>query len=172
MAHAERELKLSGVFDKDSDYGGMIGESVMELVHVFSKQGHSGASAHMTIDLFKRVAAHENLTPLTGEEDEWNEVGEGEYQNKRVSSVFKGKDGRAYYLDAITWRTQAGSTWSGKADEFTSRQFIKSFPFTPKTFYVDVIEEEVAKDDWKFHIKDGEQLVPVAQYYDLITNSL
>ena len=37
--HARNELKLAGLFDKDSDYDGMLGDSVMELVKVFSKQG-------------------------------------------------------------------------------------------------------------------------------------
>ena len=39
-SHAKFELELAGFFDEDSDYGGAIGEAVMELMEVFAKQGH------------------------------------------------------------------------------------------------------------------------------------
>jgi hypothetical protein len=45
--------------------------------------------------------------------------------------------------------------------------WIKSFPFTPKTFYLNVIEKEVAKDDWEMWLADPKQLEEVAEYYDL-----
>lgn len=170
IKHAERELRLAGFFDKDSDYEGALGKAVMELIKVFSKQGHSGFSANRVVSLFEKVARYENLLPLTGEDSEWNDISDlngGTLQNNRVSSVFKEKEtGRAYYIDAIVWRTQNGGYFTGSADDVSSRQYIKSFPFTPKTFYVDVIEEEVKKDDWVFHIKDNEQLMPVFEYYE------
>ena len=170
IKHAERELRLAGFFDKDSDYEGALGKAVMELIEVFSKQGHSGFSANRVVSLFEKVARYENLLPLTGEDSEWNDISDldgGTLQNNRVSSVFKEKEtGRAYYIDAIVWRTQNGGSFTGSADDVSSRQYIKSFPFTPKTFYVDVIEEEVKKNDWVFHIKDNEQLMPVFEYYE------
>lgn len=171
--HAERELKLAGIFDKDSDYNGALGKSVMELIEVFSKQGHSGASASRVISLFKTVVSYKNLMPLTGENKEWNEISEtrkGLFQNNRVSSVFK-KNNKAYYLYAIIWKTQKGSTWSGNAktedgEEIRSRQYIKSFPFMPKTFYIDVIEKEISKGNWEFTVKDRNQLKEVFEYYN------
>lgn len=169
--HADRELKLAGIHEKDADYGGMLYDAVMELVRVFSNQEHSGGSAGRVISLFKQVAMYKNLMPLIGKDDEWNDVsdmGKGILQNNRVSSVFKEKEtGKAYYLDAIIWRTQKGSTWTGTTKEgITSRQYIKSFPFTPKTFYVDVIEKEISKDNWEFEVKDKKQLEEVKKYYD------
>lgn len=173
--HAERELKLAGFYNKDSNYGGMIPEAVMELMEVFAKQGHSGGSAPIVANLFKKLAMYENLTPLTGNDDEWNDISETQsgrkvWQNNRVSSVFKDEDGRAYYLDAIIWKTQNGGTYTGTAkygeDEIRSRQFIKEFPFTPKDFVIDVWEKEISKDNWEFIIKDTEKLLEVAKYYD------
>ena len=41
--HAEYELRKAGLFDKDSDYGGMLGKAVMDIVKVFAKQGHSAS---------------------------------------------------------------------------------------------------------------------------------
>jgi hypothetical protein len=46
-----------------------------------------------------------------------------------------------------------------------SSQEIKGFPFVPKTFYIDVIEEEVEKDDWVMYCKDKSQLDEVWEYY-------
>ena len=172
IEHAKRELELAGLFDKDSDYDGALGTAVMELVEVFSKQGHSGFSAGRVISLFKEVALHNCLTPLSGETDEWNEIGDNILQNNRVSSVFKDLNtGKSYFLDAITWRTQTESTWSGTAEtkdgeRITDRQYIKSFPFTPKRFTIDVIEEEVSKDNWKFVVKDEKDLEKVFEIYD------
>ena len=50
-------LKSRGLFDEDSDYNGMLGEAVLELVKVFSKQGHSGFSAGLTKEMFYRLLA-------------------------------------------------------------------------------------------------------------------
>ena len=102
--HAERELRLAGLFDEDSDYGGMLAEAVLDMIRLFAEEGHSGASAAMTINLFSRVARFEPLTPLTGEESEWMDVtewcpGSGVvHQNIRCSRVFRDDDG-AYDSD-------------------------------------------------------------------------
>lgn len=164
--HAEHELKMAGLFNKDSDYGGLLGESVMELINVFAKQGHSGYSASIVCDIFNTLAKYQTLTSLTGEDAEWNEVAEGLFQNKRNSAVFKdGKSGKACFIDAIIWRGK-NNTWNGTASNISSKQYIKSFPFTPKTFTIDVIEEEVVKDNWVFHIKDMNDLQEVWKVYD------
>lgn len=49
---AKSYLDEVGAFDKDANYGGMLGESVMELVETFSGQGHSGNSADLTDTVF------------------------------------------------------------------------------------------------------------------------
>jgi hypothetical protein len=59
---AERNLRNSGLFDEDSDYEGMLGQAVLELIQVFAKQGHSGASAMRTLELFDQVAKRKPLT--------------------------------------------------------------------------------------------------------------
>jgi hypothetical protein len=102
---AERELRAAGLFDKDSDYGGGLGESVLELVRVFAAQGHSGMSAQMTVSLFSRVAAYRPLTPLknptvSGEYlvvDERMTAGGSVWQSTRKSSVFSNDGGKTWY---------------------------------------------------------------------------
>lgn len=108
VKYAESELKLAGFSDIDSDYEGMLAEAVMELVKVFSHQGHSGFSAGRTIQLFQKVASFEPLIPLTGDNSEWNEVEAGIYQNKRCSHVFKEK-GQAYDSEGKIFKDNAGT---------------------------------------------------------------
>lgn len=90
------------------------------------------------------------------------------YQNRRCSALFKDPNG-SWYLSAIVWKDQEGSCWGGSAQlddqPVYARQFIKEFPFTPKTFYIDVVGREVKPDDWEFYIKDPEQLNRVWKYY-------
>jgi hypothetical protein len=104
--HAIEELNRAGLFDDDSDYGGMLGEAVVDLVEVFAEQGHSGMSAAMVSELFDRLSRYKTLTPITDNPDEWNDVTEMSgypfWQNKRDSSYFS-EDG--------------GKTWWGLEDE-------------------------------------------------------
>ena len=186
IEHAKLELELSGLFNEEGDfYGGATGKAVMELIEVFAKQGHSGMSAPIIADLFKRLANYEPLQPITGKDEEWGDVrdlGDGVpwYQNKRCSALFKdGEDGKPYYIDAIVKRDQKGICWSGMAwlseEDYKSgdrskmvgkRGYVKSFPFTPKTFYIDVKDVEVAEDDWESFVVDPAQLDEVWEYYD------
>lgn len=106
--HAEFELRRAGLFEKGSDYDGMLGEAVMKLIRVFAQEGHSGASAHYTLDLFDRVARFKTLTTITDSSDEWMDVADrmpnGDppvWQNKRQSSCFSNDGGKTYYdIDA------------------------------------------------------------------------
>jgi hypothetical protein len=59
---AIRNLELAGWFDKDSDYEGMIGQAVKKLLEEHAKEGHSGSSHFLTVNLFKKVACGEALT--------------------------------------------------------------------------------------------------------------
>ena len=131
--YAKKELEAAGLFDKDSDYSGMLGDAVMELVETFAKQGHSGFSAHLTIDIFRTVASFKPLCPLTGEDSEWVQVTDDCWQNKRCPHVFKDSaDGQAYDSEGRIFREPDGSCYQN-AD---SRVFIE-FPYTPSHEYVD-----------------------------------
>jgi len=186
LDHAKMELQMAGLFDSDSDYDGAIGPAVMELMEVFEKQGHSGMSASYVASLFGKLAKFEPLMPITGRAEEWGDVrdiGDGKpwYQNKRCSALFKdGEDGKPYYIDALIKRDQNGTCWSGSAwlnrEDYESgdrskmigkKGYVKSFPFVPKTFYMDVIDVEVAKDDWESFVVDPKQLNAFLEYYDL-----
>ncbi len=102
VEHARHELKAAGLFDEDSDYGGMLGQAVLELVEKFAAQGHSGFSAQMTLTVFDRVARFKTLTPITSNPIEWTEVsnyfnGKGVWQNRRNPAVFSNDGGKTWY---------------------------------------------------------------------------
>lgn len=109
VRHAEFELRRAGLFDKDSDYDGMIGEAVMKMIKVFSEEGHSGYSAMLTLKVFNEVAKFKTLTPITSSPDEWMQVSpdimpDGSptvWQSIRQSSCFSNDGGKTYYdIDA------------------------------------------------------------------------
>ena len=57
-----RNLELAGMFDKDSDYGGMLGTAVKDLLLLHQKEHHSGMSHAITVKLFHDVALGKALT--------------------------------------------------------------------------------------------------------------
>lgn len=101
VLHAQRELKAAGLYDADSDYGGMIGKAAEQIVAVFAEQGHSGFSAEITTAVVSKLMRFDPLTPLTNDPDEWMEVeGFGKlkaWQSRRNSSCFSNDGGRTYY---------------------------------------------------------------------------
>lgn len=135
VRHAREELQRAGLLDSDSDYGGALGRDVMEMVKRFSDDGHSGLSAAAAISLFEKLARFEPITPLTGEDDEWEHVARHLYQNKRYPYVFR-EGGEAYDIEGRIFRHPDGAC-------FTSREsrVPVTFPYTPTREYVDVPEE-------------------------------
>lgn len=117
VKHAQHELELARLFDKDSDYGGMLGGAVMQLVEVFAKQGHSGFSAELTIEIFNLVVNFKNLTPIGKSDDEWMNVSEHSsgplWQNTRRGTTFSRDAGKTWY-DIDDPKLNNGDTWEGK----------------------------------------------------------
>ena len=129
--HALRELP-----QPNDDMQHLMNQGLLEMVMVFSTQDHSGFSASYAQANLEKLLAFEPLRPLEGTHDEWAEVSEGLWQNKRCSRVFKDEDGRAYDIDGRVFCDSTGS-YTNK----NSRVFI-TFPYTPKTEYVTVEEKE------------------------------
>jgi hypothetical protein len=113
---AKRELK-SMIESKDKIDREMA-KGVIKLVDVFSKQGHSGFSAPYALSLFKSLASFTPLSPLTGEDDEWNDVSEMSgspmWQNKRYSAVFKEENGLVYNVDGKVFESPDGSRYTNR----------------------------------------------------------
>jgi hypothetical protein len=136
MEWAKRELDLAGFKESDDpdDIDNLMRNDVLKLLEMFVKWDHSGFSANYAIKLFQTLANWKPLSPLTGESDEWTEVGPDVWQNKRASNVFKGEDGRAYWNDGIVfWEwftTEEGEPYKSYFTSRDSRVFIDSFPWT------------------------------------------
>ena len=142
LEHAKREFEAIGYKPIDEEEDGpnkWIQENILELLKVFSEQGHSGFSAPYCVGMFKKLAMFEPLAPLQGTDDEWVDVGEEmgrtQFQNKRCSHVFKDGDGKAYDIDGKIFREPDGGCYTSG----DSRVFIK-FPYIPKVEYVNVKE--------------------------------
>ena len=132
IAHAKKEFELLG-WPGDSEMQKAMCDNILELLQVFSDQDHSGMSAGYCLYLFKELAKFNPLGPLTGQDDEWNEVGTGIYQNRRECTVFK-ENGQAYWMDGKIFRDPDGRTYTSK----DSRVNIE-FPWEkPKSEFVDV----------------------------------
>lgn len=134
MAKSRRELEIWGAFDDDGMYDGMIGKAAMQAMSLFAREGHSGMSASIMTGLMQRLMKQEPLTPLTGDDDEWIDHGDEQFQNNRCSHVFKeGKDGQPYDGTGRVFREPDGGAYTSR----DSRVDI-TFPYTPVVEYVDV----------------------------------
>jgi len=159
IEHAQKELRLAGVDSKEAMYDGMLYNAIMELITTFSKQGHSGYSARIVIDIFNKLANFEPISPLTYEDDEFNDNN----KNIRRSDVFREtEDGRFYYISAIQWLNPDGSVWTGTATcngkSISSTQYIKHRNMPLKTFTIEVDDD--------FNVLNSDDLNDVFVYYD------
>jgi hypothetical protein len=143
-AHAEREMRAAGYFDGD-EMDGLMAQGVIDMVRVFSLQGHSGMSSSFALQLFNDVARFKPIGPLTGADSEWVDVtamsGRPMWQNNRCGHVFKAGDGQAYDIDAVIFEEPSGARFTGHL----SRQFI-TFPYTPRSVVVQIADEATDED--------------------------
>lgn len=143
--HALMEFRAAGWVDDKGvfvdEMQEMICDHVLNLLKVFSDEGHSGSTAPYAINMFKTLAMFEPLVPLTGEDWEWTLLDYGvdpKWQNKRCSRVFKDADGNVYDIEGkIFWE------WSGtKEDPYKSHYTCResrtpvTFPYKPTSVYV------------------------------------
>jgi hypothetical protein len=145
--HAERELDLIGMTD-DGDMNGMMRKHILHMVEEFSKEGHSGFSASYAIQCLEKLLRFEPLSPITGEDWEWHDVGEQSggilWQNVRCSHVFKDPDG-AYDINGKVfweWHTDPETGEKSKV-HFTSidSRVQVTFPYVPTTVYEERVSE-------------------------------
>lgn len=130
VKHAEHELSLIG--DGECEMQQAMNKHLVEMVKVFAEEGHSGFSAGYAVSLLEKLLRYEPLTPLTGEDDEWVDVGHC-FQNKRCSHVLKDYDGKAYDINGKIFKQPDGVCYTGSG----SRVAVE-FPYMPKSEYVDV----------------------------------
>ena len=126
--HAEYELSLIG--GEDDELQKSMNDNILKIVDVFSEAGHSGFSASYARGIIEKLLDFKPLSPLTGEDDEWVDVGDGLFQNKRCSRVFK-EDGKAFDISGKVFIDKDGSSWTNSESRIPV-----TFPYTPKIEYV------------------------------------
>lgn len=87
---------------------------MLALCEKYGKSGQSGGSAPYTATALaqavKKLLLQEPICPIMGIGEEWMDVadmGDGIdilWQNARCGALFKGINGRAWFLDAIVWK--------------------------------------------------------------------
>lgn len=133
---AKSELERIG--GQDDEMQQLMNKNILEVVEVFSNQGHSGFSASYALDIIKRLLDWKPITPITGEEDEWMEVSENmdgsTQQNKRCSAVFRenNDNSTAYYIDGKVFSDDGGETWWTGKDSFIPVVFPFVIPESPE----------------------------------------
>lgn len=121
-----------------------IYQSVRKLLETFDEDGHSGMSAPYTINLFKRLALFEPISPLNGNKSEWEQIENGTFQNKRCSHVFKDAE------DVIAYDTRGKIFVEPDGVRFASRDSIVeiTFPYIPNIEYVQVPHQEEEEEEY------------------------
>ena len=132
--YAKDELKRIGMIDSGEPYNDWASKAILDLIELFASQYHSGFTAPYVAGMFHRLAMFKPVSPLTGEDDEWIELGTGEFQNKRYSAVFKDKDGTAYNIEGKVF-TDDGETWYTCRDSRVNVTFPYVVPDKPERVY-------------------------------------
>ena len=137
ISFAKSELDIVGMKENDPEISNRaMREHILKMVEVFSDEGHSGFSANYAVAILQKLLKFEPLSPLTGEDSEWNLISEKEklYQNNRCSHVFR-ENGKAYDIHGKIFVQENGSAYTSG----DSRIYV-TFPYVPKTEYVKVSE--------------------------------
>lgn len=86
ISHAKSEMELAGFSAREAEH-------MAKVMELFFDEWDSGGAVHIMAPILTRCIAGKPLTPLTGEDWEWNDVSEYSpapaWQNARCSTVFK-----------------------------------------------------------------------------------
>lgn len=144
--YADLELRAAG-YDPDSPefVKSTVYRNVMDLIHTFEGQKHSGMSAGWIMSMFYKLAFFKPLGPLTGDGSEWVLLDEARdlWQNNRASHVFREK-GEAYDIQGIVFRTIDGENYTNQHSKVPV-----VFPYTPNA-------KVVLEEQWEEMMGEGD----------------
>lgn len=135
------EAELARIPHDEDGLQSLMDKNILEIVKIFGEQGHSGFSASYALSVLERLLRFKPISPLTGQDDEWNEAGSGSLQNKRCSSVFKKSDGTCYDIDAIIVSDNGGITWFSSGRFRKEVTFPYAVPLHPEKVYIEYTED-------------------------------
>jgi len=137
--YAQKELDLA-FQDKTDTMQQEIISNILELIEVFSNQGHSGFSGNYALQYFNRLVCFKPILPLTGEDDEWKAIDDSGFeQNKRYSSVFRKNhdNSTAYDYEGKIFRRKSDGTCYTSKDSRIPITFPYVVPERPEIVDVD-----------------------------------
>lgn len=164
--YARQELSL--LDSGDDPMQAEMNKDIMQVVKLFGSQEHSGLSAGYAIGAIERLLRFQPLTPLTGKDDEWNEVGEGLFQSRRCPSVFK--DSKGACDNGVVTTRYVGDDSSYSA----SVRYCIKFPYMCGNQLE--LELPVEASDWsneeqaayvREHRGDSETMAEIARHLDI-----
>ncbi len=114
LDYTKHELNLIGLKDDSEDEMNVtMRKHILHMVKEFEEEGHSGHSASYALAILKKVLNWKPLTDLTGEDDEWMEIADDLYQNKRAFDVFKDANGAYWSGGVVFWEWSIHSAING-----------------------------------------------------------
>lgn len=144
---AEGELNLLLKSCKDSESlktQKAVNDDILDIIKLFSNQGHSGFSAGYSLNILKRLLDYKPLSAITDDEDEWEQLNYSPdlaYQNKRCPSLFRDADGKVYNVEARIFSDDNGHTWYNCKE---SREYVElpyEVPAKPEYVIIDNMQE-------------------------------
>jgi len=133
---AENELARLG----DDEGQSATNKHILDMVQVFSEEGHSGFSAMYAIRILERLLRFLPLSAIEDTPEDWNEVSEGLFQHKRCSHIFRDKklfEGKAYNLEGRVFSDDNGKTWFTNDKSKVPIDFPYLVPTHPAEYLVD-----------------------------------
>jgi hypothetical protein len=167
---AEMELLALGYSDEvQNPVQAKIRRDILALVDLFETQGHDQNSGPVISGMFQKLVNFQILCPVTNFPKDWVMMDESNnvYQHTRLYGLMKnGENGKPYYLNAIVWIEDDNRKHIGWASGTRSRQYVKSFPFMPRPFFIRVIPRQVSDEKWDLDIANQDDLKKVWEFYD------
>lgn len=137
------EMRSKDPIMSDEGWDKAVRRSVIEIIEMFSTQGHSGTSAAQVVALLHQLLQYKPLSPLTNDPDEWMKVArnitsEDVWQNRRNSEAFSTDGGKTFYLLGKKRK------WVFKLYHMLPKSSLKSWVWSHKNWLYKIHTSQVA----------------------------
>lgn len=143
--------ELERLVENNDEMQIIMNNNIIEVLEVLSKQGHTGFSINYLMGTLNRLVDFKPISPLTGEDDEWNDVsemcGSNTQQNKRCPAVFRNDNDNstARYQEGKVFTEDGGETWFTSSDSSIPITFPFVVPDKPEYVYLNPSESDEAE---------------------------
>ena len=88
----------------------LLEKCIIEIIEILEKPEYKEIPENFILEFLKRLMLYMPLTELTGEDDEWVEIGDNLFQNKRCRTVFKENE-ECYDSEGIYFYDEKNDTY-------------------------------------------------------------